>query len=67
VTAHDAIAQSARTTQLVMLDFNECDLDALITHTRDYVRGHNHWQFWGEHDGKQWRVHMRFPGPGIST
>jgi hypothetical protein len=44
------------------LSFDESTLDALLHETHDYVRGVNNWQFWGEHEGREWRVLMFFPG-----
>ena len=61
MTAHDAITHSILTNDTVSLDFNECDLDALLHLTRDYVKGARQWQFWGEHEGKHWHVNVRFP------
>jgi len=62
MTAAQAIRQSVSTRDVVSLSFDESTLDALLHETHDYVRGVNNWQFWGEHEGQEWRVLMFFPG-----
>jgi len=61
MTAQQAINRSISHSEIVTLDYDATALDELTSATRDYVTGNSRWEFWGEHDGNEWRVHMHFP------